>query len=222
MKDCSHAKHVMSRGAPSSLKHAILIFAKILPPFKPGSTSLSFLSTNFSSVPLPFHSNRISNSFLALIHKQQDMVATTSPSHHEFAMKLLTTTLLTLLTILFTGTASALPTDIEYTPLAERQVGCSQMLPCAQLEGDGDPHQVVLHKRLSLVALCDASAPCALSDSEPVQRSYIIQADTHGTQWTSGGFAVVESVQTGTHPCVGGPGQRVCAFAAIWHTEVSV
>lgn len=59
-------------------------------------------------------------------------------------------------------------------------------------------------------------------NSEAQQKSYTINAETHGLLWTTGGFAVSESVETGTYGgCSASPGHRVCVYANVWTTHVS-
>lgn len=135
-------------------------------------------------------------------------------------MKSLITALITFSLLLLSGITSALPTDLNNVTLAERQAGCFSV-PCSEVVGDGNPHQWILHKQLSLTVDCGDSLQCYVKDWQ--QKSYKLYADTHGAQFTSGDLAVSGSVDTGVFEdyCLGGHFQKVCTFAALWYTDVS-
>lgn len=103
--------------------------------------------------------------------------------------------------------------------LQERQ-SCLPMGGCTSLEGDGDPHQLILHKQLSGRYQCGNDI-CSISPDQQI--SYPLSADDGGAgHWTDGGFDVVEELETGTMDgCAGPAGGFVCVFAEIWHTDVS-
>ena len=91
---------------------------------------------------------------------------------------------------------------------------------CAVLEGDGDPHQWVLHKQLSGRMSCSGKV-CPIDES--LTKEYIITADMgDAARWTDGGFAVEWEVRTGTFGgCNTATEGTVCVIAEIWHTDVS-
>ena len=121
-------------------------------------------------------------------------------------MKSLITFLITLLLTL----TSALPANVENTTLVERQ-SCFPAGSCTRVEGNGDPHQWILHKHLGLW-------------HAPPETTF---KSTHDTDWIDGGFDVVEELTIHTnedeHNCWGEPpvGRVACLWASIWHTDVS-
>lgn len=95
---------------------------------------------------------------------------------------------------------------------------------CTKLEGDGDPHQWILHKQLSEKRDCGDSY-CLVANVHEID--FAIGANTHGSDWFSGDFAVESEIHTGLSnlACTGGgnqPGNSVCSYAVIWHTDYTV
>lgn len=132
------------------------------------------------------------------------------------------TRLLTFLTfVLLPVTLTARPTNTDNAALVERQKGCGPNLPCGELVGDGDPHQVIWQKQISTTFNCGGST-CVISDWQ--QHSFGIRAQLpEDTTWITGGLHVTDYVNTGiyTGECKADPGHSVCIYADIYHTDVS-
>ena len=111
------------------------------------------------------------------------------------------------------------PASPPAVSLQERQI-CMPGGGCAQLEGDGFPHQWIFHKQLSGKYECGDNT-CSISPDQQI--SYPVSADWGGAgEWIDGDFAVTEKLDTGTlEGCVGPAGGFACVFAEIWHTDVS-
>lgn len=101
----------------------------------------------------------------------------------------------------------------------DKRQSCVPSGSCTSLEGNGDPHQWVLHKQLSPKLICGGTY-CTVYENE--ETDYKISANTHGLDWISGEF----DVGTGFHNgCTGGgqnPGTSVCTKTLIWHTDYTV
>ena len=117
------------------------------------------------------------------------------------------------------------PPSLLATPKAlQKRQGCVPSGSCTKLEGNGDPHQWILHKQISEKRDC-GDTYCVVAEEHEID--YSIKANTHGLDWISGGFAVEKEIHTGrpNFGCTGGgqqPGNSVCTWATLWHTDYTV
>lgn len=115
----------------------------------------------------------------------------------------------------------ALPTNTDNTTIVERQL-CVPSGSCTRLEGNGDPHQWILHRQTTPNEVCPVEQ-CWVGQFSGSSGPETTFKSHHNTDWIDGGFDVLEELTiTGQdHTCFGPQSQVSCIWANIWHTDVS-
>ncbi|RGP72908.1 hypothetical protein FLONG3_6546 [Fusarium longipes] len=122
---------------------------------------------------------------------------------------------------------SSLSMDLTSSPMTKREANSENafctVAQATILVGDGNPHQNYYYKQLSEVISCGNAQSCSVGNTQ--SRSYTIgwSASLSAFGWTSGGFEVSETWETGnTYTCNGGPGENICVWYTTAHTAYTV
>ncbi|KAK0640732.1 hypothetical protein B0T16DRAFT_495584 [Cercophora newfieldiana] len=111
---------------------------------------------------------------------------------------------------------------LDTIPLRKRQGACGVWNGITYRVGDGNPHQNPMNVQLSFPMHCERGE-CWAGHSESSSYGVSWSAGATAFQWINAGFAVEQSIQTGSdYNCKGNPGEVVCVWKNQAQTAYTV
>jgi len=113
--------------------------------------------------------------------------------------------------------------DAQNSALGKRQGSCGTWSSFVQRVDNGNPHQNPWNVQLSVPMQCDATRTCAIAYNSAKSFSIGWTASLSGGGWIDAGFAVTQTVETGTsHYCNGNVGDYFALWKNIGTTAYTV